>query len=95
MEIKIKNLTKIYKNIKVLDNVSLEIHNGVFGLLGGENGAGKTTLMEIISTLLPFDDGEIEVAGLNVKKEPLKVCEILGYLPRSLIFSKGYFRRVI
>ncbi|WP_016991968.1 ATP-binding cassette domain-containing protein [Lysinibacillus boronitolerans] len=67
MEIKIKNLTKIYKNIKVLDNVSLEIHNGVFGLLG-ENGAGKTTLMEIISTLLPFDDGEIEVAGLNVKK---------------------------
>ena len=34
MEIKIKNLTKIYKNIKVLDNVSLEIHNGVFGLLG-------------------------------------------------------------
>ena len=67
MEIKIKNLTKIYKNIKVLDNVSLEIHNGVFGLLG-ENGAGKTTLMEIISTLLPFDDGEIEVAGLNVKR---------------------------
>ncbi|MBX8943756.1 MULTISPECIES: ATP-binding cassette domain-containing protein [Lysinibacillus] len=85
MEIKIKNLTKIYKNKKVLDNVSLEIHNGVFGLLG-ENGAGKTTLMEIISTLLPFDDGEIEVAGLNVKKEPLKVCEILGYLPQKFDF---------
>ncbi|MGE7693624.1 ABC transporter ATP-binding protein [Lysinibacillus sp. NPDC094177] len=85
MEIKIKNLSKNYKKIKVLDNISLEIHNGVFGLLG-ENGAGKTTLMEIISTLQPFNQGEIEVAEINLKKNPQEVRKILGYLPQKFDF---------
>ncbi|KOP78946.1 hypothetical protein AMS59_07830 [Lysinibacillus sp. FJAT-14745] len=85
MEIKIKNLAKSYKKIKVLDNISLEIHNGVFGLLG-ENGAGKTTLMEIISTLQPFNHGEVEVAGINLKKNPEEVRKILGYLPQKFDF---------
>ncbi len=85
MEIKIKNLTKSYKSIRVLENISLEINMGVFGLLG-ENGAGKTTLMEIISTLIPFNQGEIEVAGINLKDNPHEVRKMLGYLPQKFDF---------
>ena len=50
MEIKIQALTKKYGQKTVLDNISLTIGNGMFGLLG-RNGAGKTTLMQILSTL--------------------------------------------
>lgn len=50
MEIQIQALKKNYGRKAALDDISLTIGNGMFGLLG-RNGAGKTTLMEILSTL--------------------------------------------
>lgn len=85
MEIKINNLSKCYKGNKVLNNVSIKINQGVFGLLG-ENGAGKTTLLEIIAGLIPFDDGEIEIDGNNIKKNPSGIRKKLGYLPQKFDF---------
>ncbi len=61
MAIEIKNLTKSYKNNKVLDNLSLKIQKGsLFGLLG-PNGAGKTTLVSIMNYLQACDSGEIDI----------------------------------
>lgn len=54
--ISIKNVNKTYNKKKVLNNINLEIGNGMFGLLG-HNGAGKTTLMKIITTLITPDKG--------------------------------------
>ena len=60
--IEVKELTfKYKKNTKnIINNISLEINSGVYGLVGA-NGAGKTTLLKIIATLLPFSDGKLEI----------------------------------
>ena len=66
--------------IKAADNVSFECHPGrVFGLLG-PNGAGKTTTLRVIATMLKPTSGSVEVAGFDVKKDPQKVRERIGFL---------------
>ena len=64
----LKNISKNYGKTKVLDNINLEISNGIFGLLG-LNGAGKTTLMKILTTVLPLEEGSINLENLDWKKE--------------------------
>ncbi|MFW5670971.1 MAG: ATP-binding cassette domain-containing protein [Acetivibrio ethanolgignens] len=85
MSILINQVSKIYKNgYKALDNVSMEIGNGVCGLLG-HNGAGKTTLMRIISTLLIPTEGNIEICGIQLKRENYDdIRRLIGYLPQEL-----------
>lgn len=83
MKLEIKNLSKTYKNgVKALDNVTLDIEKGMFGLLGA-NGAGKSTLMRTISTLQDADQGSIKMLGIDFLKEKNKVRELLGYLPQD------------
>lgn len=79
--IEIKNLSKSYGKKQALQNVSLSIQKGMFGLLG-RNGAGKTTLMKTIATLLPVNAGEITVCGIPIKKAE-EVRQIIGYLPQE------------
>lgn len=79
--IEIKNLSKCYGKKQALQNVSLSIRNGMFGLLG-RNGAGKTTLMKTIATLLPVSTGEITVCGIPIGKAE-EVRRIIGYLPQE------------
>ncbi|RLF97644.1 ABC transporter ATP-binding protein [Thermococci archaeon] len=85
MEIKIENLTKIYKgNVIGIKDVSLRIKNKVFGLLG-PNGAGKTTLIKILSTLIEPTSGSIFINSKNLKDSSTKqyIKSILGYLPEN------------
>ena len=83
MSIKISNLTKIYGKQKALDNLSVEIQKGeIVGLLG-PNGAGKSTLMKIISCYIPPSSGQVEVMGNSIYEEPIKIKELIGYLPES------------
>ncbi len=84
MEIKIDNLTKKYaKNSKKsLDDVSLSIPKGIFGLIG-ENGAGKTTLLKSIVTLLPINEGKISILNYNLPGQEEEVRKLLGYLPQD------------
>lgn len=79
----IKNISKTYNQKKVLDNINLEIENGMFGLLG-HNGAGKTTLMKIITTLIqPNQGGEIKICGQDIKKNKIDIRKIIGFLPQE------------
>lgn len=83
MQLKIENLSKTYSNgVKALNNVSLTIHQGMFGLLG-PNGAGKSSLMRTISTLQEADQGSIYLDDLDVLKEKESVRRLLGYLPQD------------
>ena len=53
--IEVENISKTFKNIRALDNISLSVQqNEVFGLLG-PNGSGKTTLLHILCTVMPPD----------------------------------------
>lgn len=79
----IKNLSKRYgkSTVKSVDNLSLELKPGeVFGFLG-PNGAGKSTTIKCIVGILPFEQGEIDICGINLLKDPLKAKQMIGYVP--------------
>jgi ABC-2 type transport system ATP-binding protein len=81
MSLKVEQLTKVYGQQVAVDHVSFSISEGeIVGFLG-PNGAGKSTTMKIITGYLPPSEGLVEVAGFNVVSEPLKVKQIIGYLP--------------
>lgn len=83
MNIKIKELSKVYKNGTVaLENIDLNINSGAFGLLGS-NGAGKTTLPRILATVMSYESREISVNGLNLKESIFPLRRIIGYLPQE------------
>lgn len=79
--IRIENLRKEYGKKTVLNDVSLHISEGMFGLLG-KNGAGKTTLMKIMTTLVNPTSGSCYVDG-NPVSEKKKVRGIIGYIPQE------------
>lgn len=79
--VKIDGVSKSYRKFQALHNIDLQIEKGLYGLLG-PNGAGKTTLMKILSTILPFQDGEVMIYNFNLQTEGDKVRELLGYLPQ-------------
>jgi len=86
MNLTISNLSKTYSNgVKALDNVSLTIPSGLFGLLGA-NGAGKSTLMRTIATLQEPDMGEVWLDDLNIADQKQELKQILGYLPQEFGF---------
>ncbi|MEA1916405.1 MAG: ABC transporter ATP-binding protein [Campylobacterota bacterium] len=84
--IKIENVTKKYGNIEALSNISLNIKEGsIFGLLG-VNGAGKSTLLSILNGLISVDSGEINIFGLDIKKDIKKIRGISSIIPQNLAF---------
>jgi ABC-type multidrug transport system ATPase subunit len=79
--IKVQNISKSYKNVQALKDVSFEVNKGeLFGLIGPD-GAGKTTLMRILVTLLVPDKGSARMAELDVLKDYRKIRQIVGYMP--------------
>jgi len=90
-ELRIEGLSKTYANgVRALQDVTLTIPTGMFGLLG-RNGAGKSTLMRTIATLQEADSGSIKLGDpstssgqvLDVLREKDAVRRILGYLPQE------------
>ncbi|MDS0527530.1 ATP-binding cassette domain-containing protein [Clostridium sp. SHJSY1] len=78
--LEVKELTKKFKEVTVVDNLSFQVEEGeVVGLLG-ENGAGKTTTLRMISTMLKITSGKVVVNNLNASKEPNKVRGEIGIL---------------
>lgn len=83
MTLKINNLSKTYPNgVKALDNLNLEIKQGMFGLLG-PNGAGKSSLMRTLATLQTSDEGSVFFEDIDILKDPMELRKILGYLPQD------------
>ncbi|UXP33983.1 ABC transporter ATP-binding protein [Reichenbachiella agarivorans] len=79
----IQGLSKTYSNgAKALDNVNIEITNGMFGLLG-PNGAGKSSLMRTLATLQEADQGTATLDNIDLLQNPEMARKILGYLPQE------------
>lgn len=79
--IKAEGISKSYKKVRALKDISLNIDNGeIFGLIGPD-GAGKTTLFRILTTLSLADSGTAEVCGLDVVKDYVKIRSEIGYMP--------------
>lgn len=87
--VKIKNVTKRFDDKLVLDNVSFEVYEGeIFGFIG-PNGAGKSTLINIMTSLLSPDSGEIKICGYDIVNESIKAKENIGYVPQDLALLEG------
>ena len=71
-------LRKSYGTQVVLDGIDLEVAAGTVFALLGPNGAGKTTTVQILSTLLAADGGDVRVAGHDVAREPDAVRAVIG-----------------
>lgn len=79
--VEIKNISKSYKNIKALNNISFEVEKGeLFGLIGPD-GAGKTTLFRILTSLLIQDEGSASLEGFDVINNYKEIRKIIGYMP--------------
>lgn len=79
--LKIVNLTKSYKEKKAVDNLSLEIKPGeIFGFIG-HNGAGKTTTIKSIVGINNFEDGDILIDGISIKKDAICCKKKIAYIP--------------
>jgi len=79
--ISIRNLNKSYGTKHVLKDISIDILPGqVIGYIG-PNGAGKSTTVKIICGLLQDFKGEVTVKGIDIRKNPVGVKSIIGYVP--------------
>src|SRR2546421_6348516 len=82
--IETRGLTRIFKSRKqtvaAVKGVDLTVGRGeIFGFLG-PNGAGKTTTLRMLATLLPPSGGNATVAGADLRNQPGKVRERIGYI---------------
>ena len=85
MELELKKLTKEFQGFKAVDDITLTMSNGVYGLLG-VNGAGKTTLMRMLCTLIKPTSGSILCDGKDIFALDGEYRRILGYLPQEFGF---------
>ena len=85
MELSIEHISKQFKDTKAVDDVSLLITPGVWGLLGA-NGAGKTTLMRMIAGIMKPSAGTIRYDGIPIDELKENYRDIFGYLPQEFGF---------
>lgn len=89
MVLSIDRLTKTFGNKIAVDNLSMEMRPGVYGLVGA-NGAGKTTLMRMISAILEPTCGEVLLDGKSVADMGADYRDMLGYLPQDFGYYPHY-----
>lgn len=81
--LQVTNLTKRYRGLTALDNVSFHIQPGeILGYLG-PNGSGKSTTVKIITGLLDPSDGEVRLHGRTLLDDPIAFKSSLGYVPEE------------
>ena len=79
--LEIKELTRVYGKFTALNHLSIQIGDGELHGFVGPNGAGKSTTMRILATLLPPTSGTAVMDGVDVRKAPRRMRELIGYMP--------------
>ncbi|GLI25802.1 multidrug ABC transporter ATP-binding protein [Agromyces rhizosphaerae] len=78
MSIHVANLTKRYRGVVAVDDISFSVDDGSVFAFVGTNGAGKSTTIGCVTTVLPFDEGEVSVLGHDVVTSGERVRESIG-----------------
>ncbi len=89
--LKITNLSKRYNKseVKAVDGLSLELRPGeIFGFLG-PNGAGKTTTIKMLTGILSYEEGDVEICGIDLKRNSIAAKKNVGYVSdNDVIYDK-------
>ncbi len=88
--ISVKNLTKKYKDIIAVNDISFEIPHGEITALLGANGAGKSTTLNIIAGILDPTEGEVTFSDMSYKKNYKEIKSKIGYLTSDMSFYKDF-----
>lgn len=88
--IRVTNLHKSFGKVQAVRGVSFEALDGEITGLLGPNGAGKTTTLRMLYSLLPPDQGEISIDGLNPARDAMEIKRTLGVVPDS----RGLYTRL-
>jgi ABC-2 type transport system ATP-binding protein len=87
--IRTEGLTRRFGELVAVDRLDLRVRSGIiYGLLG-PNGAGKSTTIKMLITLLPPSEGQAEVAGHDIVREPRAVRRHIGYVSQLLSADGG------
>lgn len=86
----VKNLKKSFGEVKAVNGVSFEARDGEITGLLGPNGAGKTTTLRMLYSLLPPDEGEIRIDGMDPGTDAMDIKRTLGVIPDS----RGLYSRL-
>ncbi|NLC78610.1 MAG: ABC transporter ATP-binding protein, partial [Ruminococcaceae bacterium] len=80
--LKIENYSKSYgPDKKAVEGLSLEVKAGdLYGFIG-HNGAGKTTTIKSVVGILPFEEGSIEIDGIDITSDPIECKKRIAYIP--------------
>lgn len=81
--IEIRNLTKKYKDLTAVDNLSLSIHKGELFALLGVNGAGKTTTIKMLACLIKPTSGNACLCGKSIVSSAAEVKPLIGVSPQE------------
>ena len=85
MDLCIEHISKRFKDMTAVDDISLSLTPGVWGLLGA-NGAGKTTLMRMLAGIMQPTSGQITYDGIPISTLGQRYRDIFGYLPQEFGF---------
>ncbi|WP_319578823.1 ATP-binding cassette domain-containing protein [uncultured Methanospirillum sp.] len=88
----LQNITKWYGPLCAVRDLSLEVENEIFGLLG-PNGSGKTTTIRMLTTLLEPTEGKAFVCGHEIRENPGKVREKISYVPQEMAVDAKFTGR--
>jgi ABC-2 type transport system ATP-binding protein len=84
----IRGLVKQFER-RAVDNLDLVVKAGEFYALVGPNGAGKTTTLRMVAGLLPPDAGEIHIAGIDARKDPVGAKRVTAWISdEPMIYDK-------
>src|SRR5271155_1737542 len=84
-----RDLRKGYGNKLAVDSVDLEVPRGSFFGFLGPNGAGKSTTIRILTGLIPYDSGSVEILGYRLPEQDLEIKRRIGLVPdESLLFDR-------
>ena len=78
--LRLQGVTKRYPDVTALDDLHVELPRGLVGLVGA-NGAGKTTTFRLLLGLAHPTSGRVEVCGIDVAQDPIRVRSRLGFMP--------------
>jgi ABC-2 type transport system ATP-binding protein len=78
LTIEARGLRKRFGRTQALDGLDLEAKSGQVVAVLGPNGAGKTTFVRAVATLLPLDEGELTVAGYDVRRQPESLRRVIA-----------------
>ncbi len=87
--LRLRALRKTFGPAVAVDDLDLSVRAGEFFALLGPNGAGKTTTLRMVAGLLPADSGEIDIFGVDARRDPIGAKRVTAWVPdEPMIYDK-------